>query len=459
MIYICKPKKISIYINSEKKSTAQVKAETGCTALINGGFFNMSNFQPVCHLKVDGKVLSKDPWKYWGFGWNTNELHMVNSYEDYENYIACVCLVRNGKAETLNYPSALGGYRPRTALGVFEDGRVWLYAETSPVRSPECLQKLALQLGLKHCLMLDGGGSTQGAMPTETINAGRKVHNYICVWEEETTMKKVVLDPGHGVETLGKCSPDKSYYEHEFNLDMAKRIKEHLARHGVAVTMTRTDEHETGKTESEALAARVAISNEVRPDLFLSIHSNAYGNGSEWTDPEGYGAYTSSAGENAGRNKAAKAILARVKEAGITLHGGGLHHNRFYVLRKTIDPAVLIEHGFHTNKKEVELLKSSAYRDKLAEADAKGILDYLGITWIPEIEKVFHRVQTGAFKEKKNAERQLAKVKKAGFDAIMVKVGDLYKIQIGAFTVYGNATAQLEKVRKAGFADAYTTTR
>ena len=64
MIYICKPKKVSIYINTARKSTAQVKAETGCTALINGGLFDMGTFKPVCHLKVDGKVLAKDQYKY-----------------------------------------------------------------------------------------------------------------------------------------------------------------------------------------------------------------------------------------------------------------------------------------------------------------------------------------------------------------------------------------------------------
>ena len=190
MIYTCKPSKVSIYINKQKKSTAQIKEETGCTALINGGLFDMSTFQPVCHLKADGKVLSKDQWKYWGFGWNVNELELVSDYTAYENYIACVCLVRDGKAEPLSYPADMGGYRQRTAIGVFDDGRVWLYAVTSPVRTPECLQKFAIQAGVKHCVMLDGGGSTQGADPTETINAGRKVHNYICVWEEGEAMNR-----------------------------------------------------------------------------------------------------------------------------------------------------------------------------------------------------------------------------------------------------------------------------
>ena len=56
MFYTCKPKKVSIYINSStKKNNAQVKAETGCDAVINGGLFDGA-FRPVCHLKANGRV-------------------------------------------------------------------------------------------------------------------------------------------------------------------------------------------------------------------------------------------------------------------------------------------------------------------------------------------------------------------------------------------------------------------
>ena len=209
MIYVCKPSKVSIYINTLRKTTAQIKAETGCTALINGGLFEMATFTPVCHLKADGRVLAKEQWKYWGFGWDTNELYMVSDYADYENYIACVCLVRNGEAEPLIYPAERGGYKPRTAIGVFEDGRVWLYAKTSPTRTPESLQKLALQTGLKHCIMLDCGGSTQGASPSVTINAGRRVHNYICVWDE-TGGETMNRQPVYYMQTDSKWN-DKDY--------------------------------------------------------------------------------------------------------------------------------------------------------------------------------------------------------------------------------------------------------
>ena len=74
-----------------------------------------------------------------------------------------------------------------------------------------------------------------------------------------------------------------------------------------------------------------------------------------------------------------------------------------------------------------------------------------------ESEKVLYRVQVGAYKVKKNADAQLAKVKAAGFDTYMVKVDDLYKIQVGAFGVKANADNMLAKLKAAGFSAFITT--
>lgn len=73
-------------------------------------------------------------------------------------------------------------------------------------------------------------------------------------------------------------------------------------------------------------------------------------------------------------------------------------------------------------------------------------------------ETVLYRVQTGAYKVKKNADAQLAKVKAAGFDTYMVKVDGLYKIQVGAYSVKANADTMLARVKAAGF-DAFITTK
>ena len=48
----------------------------------------------------------------------------------------------------------------------------------------------------------------------------------------------------------------------------------------------------------------------------------------------------------------------------------------FYVIKNTTMPAILIEHGFYTNKAECEKLKSSSFRSVLAQADATGIMNF-----------------------------------------------------------------------------------
>lgn len=78
-------------------------------------------------------------------------------------------------------------------------------------------------------------------------------------------------------------------------------------------------------------------------------------------------------------------------------------------------------------------------------------------TQAPSSSKTLYRVQTGAYKQKANADAQLKKVKAAGFDTYMVQSGGLYKIQVGAYSNKANADAMAAKLKAAGF-DTYITT-
>ena len=422
MIYICKPSKISIYINKQRKSTAQIKAETGCTALINGGLFDMSTFKPVCHLKADGKVLAKEVWKSWGFAWDTNELHLVSDYTAYQNYISCVCLVRNGQAEHLSYPAEMGGYRPRTAIGVFEDGRVWLYAVTSPARTPECLQKFALQAGVKHCVMLDGGGSTQGANPTETINAGRKVHNYICVWEDtgvDDTMFKIALGAGHGINTAGKrCLKSIDPKEtHEWWLN--DRICDHvelMLRDYEGYELLRLDDTDDGE-EDVALKARAGAANAWKADFYLSIHHNAGINGGSGGGIVAYTHPQSSKESVEWRNALYAALIAKTGLKGN--RSAPLATGNYYVLRETNMPAVLLELGYMDSKTDVPIILTEDYAKKCATAIVEVLVER---GKLKKKATTLYKVQVGAFAEKANAEKLQAELKKKGYQAVIVKV-------------------------------------
>lgn len=68
-----------------------------------------------------------------------------------------------------------------------------------------------------------------------------------------------------------------------------------------------------------------------------------------------------------------------------------------------------------------------------------------------------YRVQTGAFKEKSNANALMNKVKAAGFDTYVVQVDGLFKVQVGAFSNKENAEAMAAKLKAKGFPAFITT--
>lgn len=69
-----------------------------------------------------------------------------------------------------------------------------------------------------------------------------------------------------------------------------------------------------------------------------------------------------------------------------------------------------------------------------------------------------YKVQTGAFKQKANAQTLEKKLKAAGFDTYIVNAGGYYKVQVGAFSKKENAESMLAKLKTAGYSDAFITT-
>lgn len=429
-----KIQKLGIYINTGKRTLAQIKAETGADYICNGGIFD-SRFRACCHLRADGYTWAEDEYSYHGYGWDTNDIRVMLSgaKDTVRNFICCVELIRDGAPiDKPIYNADMGGVRGRTALALTRDGDLLLWCSqdgTADARTPEGLRDELLAMGAHSAIMLDGGGSSQCDFAGEQITSSRVVQNLICVYlkkgtgevpgKEETVVsdkKLVYLDPGHGGIENYNGSPDGTYKEHEFTLDMGKRIKAHLERCGVSVGMTRTED------VTVPLSERAAMANRAGADIFVSIHSNA--SGSNWSNASGLCVYTYAEGGE--RDKLAYAILERVNACGeIGIFSQGLYHNGYTVLAKTTMPACLVEFAFHTNKSDVEKLKSAAWRESLAIAAAKGICDHLGTAWVDEPEQTtsdddtIYRVQVGAFTNKENAERLESDLKSKGYSTII----------------------------------------
>ena len=183
----------------------------------------------------------------------------------------------------------------------------------------------------------------------------------------------VCIDAGHAKNTAGKRSFDGLLREYEFNRSVAKLLKKYLEQHGVDVIYSCDLETDV----DISLYERCKTANNANVDLFVSIHANAYG--TDWNSATGWEVYYCN-----GSMKGQKLAEFIQKESipFLGLKDRGIKTNSLYVTKNTNMPAVLIEHGFFTNKEECEKLKSPVFREKCAIADAKGILKYLGIPWL-----------------------------------------------------------------------------
>ncbi len=178
----------------------------------------------------------------------------------------------------------------------------------------------------------------------------------------------VMLDPGHGAETGGKRSFDGSFREYEFNRDIARRLKVLLQNKGIEVYITAEDDKDL------SLNDRCVKANRSDADIFVSLHANAFG--TDWNKINGWEAYvykTGGVAEQIGKE------IQKVSIPMLGLANRGVKSSDYFVVKYTDMPAVLIEHAFYTNLEEVEKLKSDAFRQKCAEADAQGIINFFNL--------------------------------------------------------------------------------
>ena len=285
--------------------------------------------------------------------------------------------------------TAIQGKAYRSSIG-FNDEYVFLFV-SDVTMTITGLANYMLGQGCKYAINLDGGGSCHLQVGQKTYTKStRKNASWIMVYEQKGSDKmKICLDYGHSAQTKGKRSPDSSLMEYEFNRDVGRRLKAILERHGVEVIETVTDDTDV------SLAERCNIANKNNVDYFVSIHANADGTGYNWTSARGWEIHI------VGKGGKAEKLAKEIHKHSIPILGlkdRGVRISNFQVLRDTKAPAVLIEHGFYTNKEECELLKTESFRQKCAEVDARGILSYLGINYIPTEEKTVEKPITDAWK-------------------------------------------------------------
>ncbi|MBD2043540.1 N-acetylmuramoyl-L-alanine amidase family protein [Microcoleus sp. FACHB-672] len=172
----------------------------------------------------------------------------------------------------------------------------------------------------------------------------------------------VAIDPGHGGRDPGAVGI-RGVREKDIVIDISRQVTQLLEEQGVQAIMTRTDDREV------SLQARVQMAQRANASLFVSIHANAI----NMSRPDVNGIETYYYSSGLGLSRAIhKSILQSTGS-----RDRGVRQARFYVLRQTSMPATLLEVGFVTGAEDAARLSNAGYRTQMAQAIARGILQYI----------------------------------------------------------------------------------
>jgi N-acetylmuramoyl-L-alanine amidase len=206
---------------------------------------------------------------------------------------------------------------------------------------PRRLARLALQFCLVIVLVLLLGGCATGVKNTSR------------------TFNTVVIDAGHGGQDSGARSR-RGISEKHAALDVARRVNLKLKAVGFRTVMTRNADFFV------PLERRAQISNRQRNAIFVSIHFNH----SRARRMEGTETYL--------KSRYALELAQRIQNNIADLQGvrsRGVKRANFRVLRLARYPAVLVECGFLSNRRDASRAATASYREQVARKIAQAIVE------------------------------------------------------------------------------------
>lgn len=223
------------------------------------------------------------------------------------------------------------------------------------------------------------------------------------------TIKKVVLDAGHGGKDSGAVG--NGLQEKNIVLKIVQRTKEILEKNykDVQVLLTRNSD------VFIELGQRASYANNANANLFVSVHinsANISAQGFETFIHDG----TSSATTKSYQKKIHDAIMKRAPY----FSNRGTKTANYQVLRSTKMPAILTESGFISNESDASVLKDSKKLENICLGHAEGIASALGLVKKNPVppsvnDEYVYKIQVGAYDDKKMAENILSALTREGY--------------------------------------------
>lgn len=189
----------------------------------------------------------------------------------------------------------------------------------------------------------------------------------------------VILDNGHGQETLGKCSPDRVLREYAWTREMVDLLIAKFTKIGIKTVKLVPEKTDISLRERVRRANKIYKDNN-KQAILISVHCNAAGGDGKWHNATGWSVFVA---QNASSNskRLAKCLYEQAEKNGLK-GNRSVPKEKYWVqslamCRDTNCPAVLTENMFQDNKEDVKFLLSKEGKEKIAETHVQGVLNYL----------------------------------------------------------------------------------
>lgn len=192
---------------------------------------------------------------------------------------------------------------------------------------------------------------------------------------------KILIDNGHGENTLGKRSPDGKFREYKYAREIAKEIVKELINLGYDAERIVIEDKDISLSERVKRVNKIC--DELGKDnvLLVSIHCNAASNG-EWTKARGWSAFTSKG--NTKSDILAEFLYAEAEKEFVDQKirtdkqdDDKDWEENFYLLKNTKCSAILTENFFMDNKEDVAYLTSEIGKQAIINTHVYGIINYI----------------------------------------------------------------------------------
>ena len=204
----------------------------------------------------------------------------------------------------------------------------------------------------------------------------------------------ILIDNGHGNNTLGKASPildfeipnqfvsNKRFREALYNRVIARELVTKLKEYGYDARLVVPEDTDVSLSERVRRINTICNREGASNVILISIHSNAAGNGTSFSNANGWEAYTTR-----GKTKSDTLATYLYNRAKINFPNRKIRTDwtdgdidkeaDFYIIKKSKCPAVLTENFFYDNKDDLEYLTSDEGIHAVVRTHLEGIIDYI----------------------------------------------------------------------------------